>query len=126
MASRFLYPTGVLGLLTMNGSMTITLPDSVVIFVVACPSHWTSILLVCAHAASAARLKVRAPAPSLRKSRRSISMIPSWWLGQRDGAADPCRMAAYAKRGGRLNQASDPQRERFTGAPGTGYTAPHL
>src|SRR3970040_152872 len=88
MASRFLYPTGVLGLLTMNGSMTITLPVSVVIFVVACPSHWTSILLVCAQAASAARLKVRAPAPILRKSRRCISMIPSWWLGQRDGVAD--------------------------------------
>src|SRR2546428_2640142 len=72
----------------MNGSITITLPDSVVIFVADCPSHWTSILFVCAHAASAARLKVRAPAPSLRKSRRSISMIPSWWLGQRDGVAD--------------------------------------
>jgi hypothetical protein len=42
----------------------------------------------------------------------------------------PCRMAAYPKRGGHPNQASDPptitRQEPFTGAPGTGYTAPHL
>src|ERR1700693_1575205 len=87
-ASKFLYCAGVLGFWVRNGSITIPLPLPVGIRGADWPSHSTSILLVCAHAASAARLKVRAPAPSLRKSRRSISMIPSWWLGQRDGVAD--------------------------------------
>src|ERR1700693_1715993 len=87
-ASKFLYCAGVLGFWVRNGSITIPLPLPVGIRGADWPSHSTSILLVCAHAASAARLKVRAPAPSLRKSRRSISMIPSWWLGQRDDVVD--------------------------------------
>jgi hypothetical protein len=48
-ASRFLYGGGVLGLLVRNGSITITLPLGVVIFVAAWPSQWTSVLFVCAH-----------------------------------------------------------------------------
>src|SRR5215470_5303146 len=72
----------------MNGSMTMTLPVSVVILVVAWPSQWTSILFVCAQAGSATRLHVRAPAPSLRKSRRSISMVFLLWSVGLDGVAD--------------------------------------
>src|SRR5713101_7767943 len=86
-ASRFFKPGGVLGLFVMKGSMTMTLPVRVVIFVVACPSQWTSILVDCAHAGSAARLTVRAPAVSLRKSRRSMSMGLLPTSGGLDGVA---------------------------------------
>jgi hypothetical protein len=53
-ASRFLKPGGVLGLVVIQGSMTMTLPVSVVIFVVDCPSHCTSIFDVWAQAGSVA------------------------------------------------------------------------
>src|SRR5436309_903473 len=47
-ASRFLYCAGVLGFVVSHGSITMTLPPGVVIFVAACPSHWISALPVCA------------------------------------------------------------------------------
>src|SRR5712692_1240997 len=115
----------------MNGSMTMTLPVSVVILVVAWPSQWTSILFVCAQAGSATRLHVRAPAPSLRKSRRSISMVVS--SSQPDlGAFTVCQLAAMLSdvlpriKRIRLGSIGTAQRERFTGVPRNEYTAPHL
>src|SRR5919108_372185 len=47
-ASRFLYCAGVLGFCVRNGSMTITLPLTLVILNAACPSQSTSILPDCA------------------------------------------------------------------------------
>lgn len=47
------------------------LAAGVVIFVVACPSQWTSVLAVCAYVGSAASVSVAA-APIFRKSRRSM------------------------------------------------------
>src|SRR5215510_15455025 len=76
--SRFLYSAGVFGLLTSHGSMTITLPLGVVIFVVACPSQWISVLALWAHVVSAASVSVAA-ALALRNSRRSMSRASCGW-----------------------------------------------
>src|SRR5262249_14039192 len=73
--SRFLYSAGVFGLLTSHGSMTITLPLGVVIFVVACPSQWISVFALWAHVGSAASVSVAA-ALVLRNSRRSMRRPP--------------------------------------------------
>src|SRR5438093_85241 len=57
-ASRFLYCAGVLGFVVSHGSITMTLPPGVVIFVAACPSHWISALPVCARAGTSASIAI--------------------------------------------------------------------
>src|SRR5437867_7744562 len=57
--------------------MTITLPLGVVIFVVAWPSQWISVLALWAHVGSAASVSVAA-ALALRKSRRSMKLYLPW------------------------------------------------
>src|SRR5689334_22719119 len=83
--SRSLNSWGVFGLLVKNGSITITLPLGVVIFVVACPSQWTSVLPVCAHDGSTTSVSVAAT-PNFRKSRRSIwPPLPPLYRRSREG-----------------------------------------